>query len=275
MSVRLCIGEYALKGYEPENLGIKVYSLEELCFFIRENACLLDENFMEIGLGDWLSQECKLEELGEELKKAVYRRISLKSFVGIILEYACFFPTEVNSEIENVVEKNSNCSVYEKRKAKADALVKRGCYGMAGREYGRLLQMLPDQQTILRGEIYRGCGVCLAKMFYFAKAGEYFLKAHRLTGKISCYQQYLWTKRLSMTEQEYFEFLKKHEEAYEDSLEIEGLLEEIQEQWQHSRQAADLRNIMEDKEQKNVAIYQQKLENCVEELKTSYQQMLQ
>lgn len=249
--------------------------MEELCFFIRENACLLDDGFMEIDLGEWLARECKLEELGEELKKAVYRRISLKSFVGIILEYACFFTREINSEIENEVEKNSSFSIYEKRKAKADALVKRGCYGMAGREYGKLLQILPDQQTILKGEIYRGCGVCLAKMFYFAKAGEYFLKAHRLTGKISCYQQYLWTQRLMMTEQEYLEFLKKHEEAYEDSLEIEGLLEDWQEQWQHSRQAQDLKAICEEKEKRNIAAYQQKLEKGVEELKTSYRTMLQ
>lgn len=275
MSIKLCIGEYAKNGYEPERMGIKVYSLEELCFFIRENAYLLDDGFIEDELGTWLSQECKLEELGEELKKSAYRKISLKAFVGIILEYACFFSREINAEIVSVIEKNSSLSIYEKRKAKADALVKRGYYGLAGREYGRLLQILPDEQTILKCEIYRGCGVCLAKMFYFSKAGEYFLKAHRLTGKISCYQQYLWTKRLSMTESEYMEFLKAHEEAYEDSLEMEELLEELNEQWKHSRTGEILQGIRMEKEQRNIAKYQTKLEQRVEYLKDAYREMLQ
>ena len=50
MSIRLCIGDYAKKGYEPANMGCRIYCLEELCFFIRENAGLLDENFV--------SEEC-------------------------------------------------------------------------------------------------------------------------------------------------------------------------------------------------------------------------
>ena len=81
MSIRLCVGEYAKNGYEPEHMGMKVYSLEELCFFMKENAYLLDEGLMEEELGRWLSQECKLEELGEELKKAIYRKISLKRII--------------------------------------------------------------------------------------------------------------------------------------------------------------------------------------------------
>lgn len=275
MSIRLCIGEYAKNGYEPEHMGIKVYSLEELCFFIKENAYLLDNGFVDEELGNWLSRECNLWELGEEIKKAAYRKISLKSFVGILLEYACFFSKEINGEIENIIENNSSLSIYEKRKAKADALLKRGYYGMAGREYGRLLQILPDEQTILKGEIYRGCGVCLAKMFYFSKAGEYFLKAHKLTGKIACYQQYLWTKRLSMTEKEYVEFLKEHEEAYEDSIEMEERLEELQIQWQHSKQAVILQEIRQEKEYGNIAKYQQKTEQYVEGMKDAYRGMLQ
>ena len=36
MALRICLGKYAKKGYEPEHMGNKVYSIEELCFFIKE-----------------------------------------------------------------------------------------------------------------------------------------------------------------------------------------------------------------------------------------------
>ena len=145
---------------------------------------------------------------------------------------------------------------------------------MAGKEYGRLLQMLPEEQTILKGEIYHGCGVCLAKMFYFTLAGEYFLKAHALTGKIDSYKQYLWTKRLSVTEQEYIEFLKVHKEAYEDSVEMEEYLEELKNQFQDSHNGLLLQGIRKEREMRRLAGYQEKLISRAEYLKDAYRQML-
>ena len=274
MSIRLCIGEYARIGYEPEHMGIRVYSLEELCFFIKENAFLLDDGFVEDALGAWLSEECGLQDLGEELRRASRKRMSLKSYVEMILEYACFFSKEKNKEILDVIVENSSLSIYQKKKARADALVNKGHYGLAGKEYGRLLQMLPEEQVILRGEIYHGCGVCLAKMFYFTLAGEYFLKAHTMTGKIASYKQYLWTKRLSMTEKEYVKFLKDHEEAYEDSVDMEEYLEELSEQWKGSYSGQLYAAIKKDEEVRKIADYQHKLSQRVEYLKDSYREML-
>lgn len=274
MSIRLCIGEYASVGYEPEDMGIKVYSLEELVYFVRENAVLLDNGFMDEALGQWLTEECKLQELGEELRKASRKRVSLKSYVGILLEYAGFYSKEINNQIENIIVENSSLSIYEKKKARGDALVQKGHYGKAGREYAKLLQMLPEDMTNLRGEIYHGCGVCLAKMFYFSLAGEYFLKAHALTGKIASYHQYLWTKRLAMSEEEYVEFLREHEEAYEDSVEMEEYLEQLGAQWEHSHSGMLLQGIQKEKELRRIAEYQNKLKERVDYLKDAYREMV-
>lgn len=274
MSIRLCIGEYASVGYEPEDMGIKVYSLEELVYFVRENAVLLDNGFMDEALGQWLTEECKLQELGEELRKASRKRVSLKSYVGILLEYAGFYSKEMNDQIENIIVENSSLSIYEKKKARGDALVQKGHYGKAGREYAKLLQMLPEDMTNLRGEIYHGCGVCLAKMFYFKLAGEYFLKAHTLTGKIASYHQYLWTKRLAMSEEEYVEFLREHEEAYEDSVEMEEYLEQLSVQWEHSHSGMLLQGIQKEKEFRRIAEYQNKLKERVDYLKDAYREMV-
>lgn len=274
MSIRLCIGEYASVGYEPEDMGIKVYSLEELVYFVRENAVLLDNGFMDEALGQWLAEECKLQELGEELRKASRKRVSLKSYVGILLEYAGFYSKEINDQIENIIVENSSLSIYEKKKARGDALVQKGHYGKAGREYAKLLQMLPEDMTNLRGEIYHGCGVCLAKMFYFKLAGEYFLKAHALTGKIASYHQYLWTKRLAVSEEEYVEFLREHEEAYEDSVEMEEYLEALGAQWEHSHSGMLLQGIQKEKELRKIAEYQNKLKERVDYLKDAYREMV-
>lgn len=274
MSIRLCLGEYAKNGYEPEHMGIIVYSVEELCFFIRENACLLEEGLMNESLTEWLEKECGLLALAEELKKALRKKVSLKAFVDILLEYTGFFSGEEKKEILLSITENSKLTVWEKRKAKADALLARGQVGLAGKEYEKLLEQLAPQEKELRGRIYHGCGVCLARLFYFRAAGEYFLKAYQENGRLDSLRQYLLSLRLSMPEAEYLNFLAQHEEVYEDSLRLEEELEEWRAGWQESRSAGLLEAIRREKTADSRA-YQQKLEERIEYIKDAYREMVQ
>lgn len=272
MSIRLCLGECAKKGYEPEHRGVIVYSVEELCFFLKENACLLEEGLMSEGLADWLEKECCLPQLADGLRKALRGKVSLKAFVAVILDYTGFFSHSERDSILLTITENSQMNVYEKRKAKADTLLEKGQFGLADREYTRLLGQLPKEEESLRGKIYHGCGVSLARRFYFSQAGEYFWKAYEITGQLDSLRQYLLTKRLSMSEPEYMEFLKEHEELYEDSLLLEERLEELKENWQDSQGAGVLEGIRREKESDTLG-YRQKLRERVEYLKAAYREM--
>ena len=68
-----------------------------------------------------------------------------------------------------------------------------------------------------------------------------------------------WTKRLSVTEREYVEFLKEHKEAYEDSVEMEEYLEDLKQQWEHSHTGMLFAGIQKEKEMQKIAEYQNKL----------------
>lgn len=269
----MCLGKYAKNGYEPEYMGCKIYSIEELCFFIRENAYLLDEHFVKEDLGIWLQEECGLSDLGGEIKRAGRKKVKLKVFVGILMDYAGLFSSKEVEEIQKSISDNSNKSILEKRKAKADALITKGYFLLAKREYAELLKEIPKQDAGFRGELYHGLAVCFARMFYYTKAGEYYLKAYELTGNISSYRQYLWTRRLTLNESEYMDFLQDHKEAYEDSLEMEEQLEEIKDQWKKSSKGLFMEEIKKQKEKFEWKKHQEMLQEQAEELKSSYREM--
>ena len=270
MALRICLGKYARKGYEPEHMGIKLYSVEELCFFIKENAFFIDETFVNISLGEWLEKECELKELGEELKRAAKRGSKAVEFISIIFDYTGFLCRKEVEEIKELLLANSSRSVFQKRKARADALAGKGSYAAALRTYKDLLAELPEEERKLEGELYHGCGVCLAKLFYFTKAGQEFLRAYEITGQLKSYRQYLWTKRLSMDEKEFLEFLKKHKEAYEDSVEIAEMLEEYGKEWNNSTTGLLAQSIRAKKEEYQITEYQNLLKDRVEYLKDTY-----
>lgn len=270
MGIRICLGKYASKGYQPEHMGSVLYSVEELCFFIRENAYLIDESFCKEELGIWLEEECGLKELGEELRRGTRKKISIRNWVGILLDYTGFFEEEEVEEIQRVLSEGSKRTVFEKKKARADALVKKEFYQQALKNYYEILRILPENQRQLEGELYQGCGVCLANLFYYHKAGEAFLKAYHLTGKEESYRQYLWTRRLSVSQGEYLDFLREHREAYEASLEMEEILDQLKETWKESSEGQLLKEIRKKKEEYDVAAYQEMLRERVEYLKDAY-----
>ena len=61
--VILCIGNQAKIPYYFEKLGIQVWSVEELCYYLYKNLHLADDSLMNQGLCTWLGQELGMKEL--------------------------------------------------------------------------------------------------------------------------------------------------------------------------------------------------------------------
>ena len=95
MKASLCVGRYATTPYCIEGIEVLIYSMEELCYCIRENAFLIDVSLMNDGLLEWIDRECGLRELVRILNPLVHKAGSLSAFVTAIMEYVAFF-TEYN-----------------------------------------------------------------------------------------------------------------------------------------------------------------------------------
>ena len=57
-----CIGRYAETPYTIKKTYIRVYCVEELCFYIFHNAEMIDESFAGNELIEWLAEECSLKD---------------------------------------------------------------------------------------------------------------------------------------------------------------------------------------------------------------------
>ncbi len=54
----LCLGQYAKIPYTFEKTKTRVFCLEELCFFLKENAGLVDSSCFTRELADWIGEQC-------------------------------------------------------------------------------------------------------------------------------------------------------------------------------------------------------------------------
>ena len=120
MKASLCVGEYCENAYNVEGLDIRVYSMEELCYCLKENAFLLDLSIMNDKLVDWIGEECKVWELAKQLYPMVHKQGSLSVFVVTILQYVGMYDPEEILQVEQVLKQGAGLSNLEKRKSQID-----------------------------------------------------------------------------------------------------------------------------------------------------------
>ena len=216
MKASLCVGEYCENAYNVEGLDIRVYSMEELCYCLKENAFLLDLSIMNDKLVDWIGEECKVWELAKQLYPMVHKQGSLSVFVVTILQYVGMYDPEEILQVEQVLKQGAGLSNLEKRKSQIDYMVEKRKYAAAIRGYDMLLEtwnhLEQEGKELPAGKV-----------------------------RAAILDAYLAAKRMELTEDAYVAFAAQNPENYTESLELEKRIEQFEREWEQQPEYRQLR----------------------------------
>lgn len=248
MRASVCVGDYATTPYCIKGLEIPVYSMEELCYCLKENAFLLDTSLMNDSLMEWIGDCCGLGELARELYPLVHKQGSLSAFVSMIMEYVGLYDTAAIHEIEQVLKKGAGLSSIEKRKSQIDYLVEKKKYVAALRGYDALLtkweQLEAEGKELpagkVRASILHNKGVAFAGMMLYGQAADAFWQAYQTYENTEHFAAYLAAKRMELSEGDYIALVAELTNSYEQTLALEKKLEAVQEAW---REHADYQRL--------------------------------
>lgn len=224
----LCNGQYAKTPYCVTCDGARLYSVEELCYYLYKNAFLMQEEFFTEELIQWLATECKLEEWSQTLTQMRMEGAQLTDMLIFLFQNTGFYDEKEIEAVKKVLNGSSHLSIYEKKKIRADAYFKRGRIAMAALQYEELLKETEFANEKFRARLYHNLGVCDALLFQYKKAAEEFKRAYRTYPNTESYVQFLAALKLGSTKEEYLAYLSDHKESYEDSLEVERRMSQIE-----------------------------------------------
>lgn len=240
MRASICVGDYAKTPYVIEELDLRVYSMEELCYCLRENAFLLDISLMKDGLVNWIGKECGLSQLAHILHPMIHKQGSLSAFVLAIMEYTGLYDGNVLGQVEQVLKKGSGLSNIERRKSQVDFLIGKKKYVAAIRGYDDLLdrwqederkgRRVPGSKTY--ADILHNKGVALCGMMRYEEGFRCFKEAYTVCQEAVYLRAMLIAQRMQLNDKEYVAFTQQYPECYELSLHLEKELEECRELWQ-------------------------------------------
>lgn len=217
-------GRRAEKAYHVERFYVNLYSVEELCFLFVDRAELLDGEIVQREMVRWLDEECGLGDLAHELDALLNRKGSTAAYVGAVLEYVNIYPPDVIQRTEEIVRGNEGLSPYERQKAKADYLLGEKRYLAALQQYRNLAHTVPSSEKLLLARLYHNMGVACAAMFLYGQAAEWFKKAYETDGKREGLTMYLAALRMGQQENVYIDYIAKHPEYHDLSLEVERMV---------------------------------------------------
>ncbi|HBA49994.1 MAG TPA: hypothetical protein DCZ91_19810 [Lachnospiraceae bacterium] len=277
MRVSVCVGNYAKEPYRIPGLEMNVFSVEELCYCIKENAFLLDLTLLDDGLLDWMERECGLGELAKRLHPLVHRRGQLSEFAVAILRYVGFYDEEAIGETEQALKQGAGLSGIEKRRNQIDYLVRKKKYRSALRGYDELLQNWQVQENgeaagpapDFQAEIWHNKGVAYTGLMLYESAAECFRQAYELSRDEAYCVDYLAAKRMLLSEKAYVDFAAGCTEWYPQTQELEKKYREAVEEWEKHPDCLKL-NHRRDLKSRDIQKYNEENERLVQVLKDSY-----
>ena len=222
--VIICTGRYAKIPFICDGDGIKIYSAEELCYYLHENAENITFDFFSDRLINFIKDELELDELHIVLKRLIAEREKVKVLISAVLSVSDYYTSEEITDICRQLEQLESLNSSQKLKRHADYLLKCKMYKAARSEY--LAAVSDDGASKLDGQEYGEVLHNLAVLDIMAgdinAAAVKFREAFERNKNIESLKQYLYAVKQGGGASVY-----ESEAGY--YLEYKGLYEQIEE----------------------------------------------
>ena len=265
-----CVGSVAEKPYYFEKVYANLYSIEELCYVLYENAFLIDKDILDVKLVEWIDTQCKLHDLATNLYTLINTGGLPSAFVGTILEYTGMYTKDEIDKAESILKMNVTMNVFEKWKAKADFLYENRHFLLAIKEYKKVLADVNEDDFEIQSRVYNNMGVTYMALYHYDSAIECFKKAFEISNDKTAYKHYLAAMRLKLSEDQYIRLVADEEDAYKMSVSLESEFEECKARFEESDTAQHLRDIFSLKTSDTQSMYYEELTRLTDSLKSDY-----
>lgn len=218
----LCLGTLSTTPYFLSGLGVNIYSMDELCYYLCQNAYILDNDLFDFRLCDYIRDNLEMEEVAEHIRQMIRDKKTLGEMVTTLLTITKYCDEDEIRHIRQVLVDNASLSFAAKRKVRGDNLLAANKYTRAIEEYQYVLAGLSkEEEPELYSAILHNMGCAYAHMFLLEKAADYFKKAYMLDNDRESLIMYLISLRLTSSKEDYDKVIVKN--GYDDRISLEAV----------------------------------------------------
>ncbi len=228
-SLVLCHDRHATHPYEITRIHCKIFTIEELCYYLCNNLYLIDYTIMNEQLCVWLDEELGMPRLAGQLRDVIRLRGSIEKFVLTILKDSKIYREPEMIRIQNVLERLRNQKDIERQKYKGDNLLESGEIEEAILVYQAILNQEKDESMDAKfyGRIYAGLGAAYGRLFLYQESARMYDRAYQICEDPRLLKPYLYASYKYMSLEEYHILLTKHDNYVEINAKMRQEIEDI------------------------------------------------
>lgn len=176
----LCGSCIAKEPYHFRLTKTNVYSIEEVCYYIRHNIYMMQEEVFDREFALWLRNELHMDKTAEKIEKLIADHHNIKDIVVTICCSCDYYDEEEINELIHIIDELDQLPKYARRKYKGDNYLNCQSYEKAIEEYEKIFESDEILQADggVYGDIFHNMGVAYVNIGEFHKASEYFLQAY-------------------------------------------------------------------------------------------------
>ncbi len=234
----LCTGVCAKTPYCFEISETKVYSIEELVFYLYQNLYGIQEEALDESLAIWIRSELKLVETANKLSELIQRKASIKDRAMLLFRSCHYYKEEEIEYAEKILEDIACLPPFGRLKLRAENSLRYHNYVRAAYLYENLLKrpeaakLAPEEY----GEILHNQAIAHIYTMSVAEAAEEFKEAYERCKRKESLEQYFYALLISGNEEE---FQKAAEEFQIEEQEQKNLREKTNQVFVQSRKTED------------------------------------
>ena len=183
---RLILMEGALNTvpYQFDLSGMRVYNLEQLCYYIYHHIYTFNEESFDDPLFYWIEKNLNEKSLAKRLREAKKNKRTLKEMVRLLLMYVDYYSKEEINGLQKIIEEIEAQNPIESRKTEADNYLRYGRTMEALNVYKKVDLMMETSEELVtnefRGNVSHNMGVAFARLANGEAALKCFKKAYGL-----------------------------------------------------------------------------------------------
>ena len=225
----LCSGARTTRPYGFASTGIRVYSMEELCYYLYHHVYYVEENMFSDSLIEWIRTELKLPERAEKLRQLKQHKADIKSMVAVILCSTDYYSEYEIKELLKLLDDIIGMPLIKRNCMKANSFLKNGFYHEAADTYESVLnspeaiKLTPKEY----GDILHNLAITKVHLVGYKEAAELFREAYIRNHGEESLHQHLIALKLYGNEEDYRNRISEYQVSEELQNRISDYLEQV------------------------------------------------
>lgn len=175
--VIMCTGRLAETPYTVPNTEIKLYSIEEICYYVGLNIYNIEPSFFTDELIKFIKTELALPSLSDKIRSLVVSKYGIKDLVTALLCSSDIYNKEEILAYIDILNSLSKMKSWEKKAYIGYKLLEEGRYVLALKNFrGSLREEKLSEKDY--GRILKAVGICLVHTSDFKEAADCFYKSY-------------------------------------------------------------------------------------------------